>query len=721
MSTKRIEFLRVNHLRGPNIWTYRPVIEAWLDIGDLEDHPSNTLPGFYERLTAMLPGLAVHRCGVGAPGGFLERLREGTWAGHILEHVVLELQNLAGMRTGFGKTRQTSVRGVYKMAFRTRHETVGRAALEAGRDLLHAAIHDIAFDVAANVAQLHELVDEHCLGPSTAHIVEAATERGIPHIRLNDGNLIQFGQGKKQRRIWTAETDQTSAIAEEIASDKDLTKSLLHCSGVPVPEGQLVNTAQEAWEAAQDIGLPVALKPHDGNHGRGVSLDLRTQKDVESAFALAQRKGNGRVIVEQFIPGNEHRFLVVGKRVIAVARGEAAWVTGNGHANIIDLVESQINTDPRRGTTEDAPLNALAPQNGAEIILELERQGFTAYSIPTQGQAVLIQRNGNVAFDITDDVHPSVAAMACLAARTVGLDVAGVDIVLEDASKPLDQQRAAVIEVNASPGLLAHLKPAIGKPRAIGKAIVEHLFGSEPTGRIDLVGITGQKDAHLIARLLAWMLQTQGRSVGLACRDGLYLGQRLVDKRDSTGWNAGQNLLINHELDVAVFEHPPQAILDEGLAYDKCTVGVVTDVSGFEAFSEHYIDSLDKLYSVVRTQVDVILPHGTAVLNAADPQVVELAGLCDGNVIYYGLNAAVPVIAAHRAIGSPVVFYENGKLVLVQGDARVDWIALEDLLAGDLTASEWVLAAVAAAWALGMSPSLIGAGLRTFTKPEKHR
>jgi len=406
--------------------------------------------------------------------------------------------------------------------------------------------------------------------------------------------------------------------------------------------------------------------------------------------------------------------------VIAVAKGEELWVKGDGQANIIDLVESQINTDPRRGTTEDAPLNALAPQHGAEIILELERQGFTAYSVPAKGQQVLIQRNGNVAFDITDEVHPSVAAMARLAAWAVGLDVAGVDMVLEDAAKPLGTQRAAVIEVNASPGLLAHIKPASGQPRAIGKAIVEHLFGAEQSARIDLVGITGQKDTTLIARLLAWMLQTQGRQVGLACCDGLYLGQRLVDERDSSGWDAGQNLLINRELDVAVFEHHPTAILNEGLAYDKCAVGVVTDVSGFEAFSAHHIDSLDKLYSVVRTQVDVILPHGTAVLNAADPQVVEMAGLCDGNVIYYGLNAQVLALAAHRAAGQAVVFFEAGKLVLVQGDARVDWIALEALLANDIETHAWVLAAVAAAWALGMSPSLIGAGLRTFEQNTKN-
>ena len=714
MTTKRIEFLRVTHLRGPNIWTYRPVIEVWVDIGVLEDFPSNTLPGFYERLTTQLPGLSVHRCGVGEPGGFLERLREGTWAGHILEHVVLELQNMAGMRTGFGKTRQTSQRGVYKMAFRTRQEQVGRAALEAGRELVHAAIHDTAFDVAQAVTGLRDLVDRHCLGPSTAHIVEAATERGIPHIRLTDGNLVQLGYGNKQRRIWTAETDQTSAIAEEIASDKDLTKSLLKSCGVPVPQGELVETAEQAWEAAQDIGLPVVIKPIDGNHGRGVSLDLSSRQDIDAAFALAKRKGGGSIIVEQYIPGNEHRLLVVGKRVVAAARGETAWVTGDGQCNIIELVDRQLNTDPRRGSTEDAPLNALAPHEGAEIILELQRQGLTAYSIPAEGQQVLIQRNGNVAFDITDDIHPSVAAVATLAARAVGLDIAGVDMVLEDATRPLAEQRAAVIEVNASPGLLAHLKPARGHPRPIGQAIVEHLFGPTQNARMDVVGITGQVNTTPIARLLSWMLHTQGRKVGLACKDGFYLGERCVEPRDCSDWEHGQNLLINRSVEVAVFEHSPQTILSEGLAYDKCRVGVVTDVSGFEALSEFYIDTSDKLYNVVRTQVDVVLPQGTAVLNAADPQVVEMASLCDGEVIFYGIHPELPALEAHRASGQKVVFAEQDGLILAQGDARVARIVLDRQWIDRPASIESALAAVAAAWGLGMPAELMGVGLHTF-------
>ncbi|WP_296447794.1 cyanophycin synthetase [Rhodoferax sp. UBA5149] len=722
MTTKNIQLLRVTHLRGPNIWTYRPVIEAWVDIGVLEDYPSNTLPGFYERLTALLPALVEHRCGVGEPGGFLERLREGTWAGHILEHVVLELQNLAGMRTGFGKTRQTSVRGVYKLAFRTRQEQVGRAALEAGRDLVMAAIENHSYDVTATVAKLRDMVDSLCLGPSTAHIVEAATARGIPHIRLTDSNLVQLGHGASQRRIWTAETDQTSAIAEEIASDKNLTKSLLQSCGVPVPQGQLVKTAEEAWEAAQDIGLPVVLKPYDGNHGRGVSLDLTSRKDIEAAFLLARRKGGGSVIVEQFIAGNEHRLLVVGKRVVAAARGETAWVTGDGQSNIIELVDSQINTDPRRGEGEDAPLNSLRPHEAAEIILEMERQGFTAYAVPTNGEKVLIQRNGNVAFDVSDHIHPSVAAAAALAARVVGLDIAGVDMVLEDISRPLAEQRGAVVEVNASPGLLAHLKPATGQPRPVGKAIIEHLFGADKNGRIPVVGVTGTQDSTRIARLIAWLLHISGKHVGLACKDGFFLGARQVEAKDCVNWDAGQRLLINRTVDAAVYENSSRMILSEGLAYDKCTVGVVTDVSGFEALTEFYIDDEDRLYNVVRTQIDVILPHGTAVLNAADPQVVEMAPLCDGKVIFYAQDPQLEALTTHRACGERVLFVRDRQIVLALGLEEVALIPLASMKPTKAEKPDMVMAAMAAAWALGVTPELIVAGLRTFeSDPKKNQ
>ncbi len=719
-SKKNIDILRVTHLRGPNIWTYRPVIEAWVDIGELEDFPSNTLPGFYDRLVTLLPSLIEHHCSPGVRGGFLQRVAEGTWAAHILEHVTLELQNLAGMRTGFGKARQTSKHGVYKIAFRTREENVGRAALLAGRELVLAAINDTPFDITAQVAVLREMVDDLCLGPSTAHIVDAATDRRIPHIRLTEGNLVQLGYGIAQRRIWTAETDQTSAIAEEIASDKDLTKSLLKACGVPVPEGSLVRSAEKAWEAAQDIGVPVVVKPYDGNHGRGVSLDLRTQSDVEAAYQLAHRKGGGSaVIVEKYIAGNEHRLLVVGKKMVAAASGESLSVVGDGVSTIDQLANLQINTDPRRGSTEDAPLNIVIPSNTAEVILELERVGLTPESIPAKDQSVLIQRNGNVAFDVTDSVHPTVAAAAALAARVVGLDIAGVDMVLEDITKSMSSQRAAVIEVNASPGLLAHIKPAQGQGRPVGKAIIEHLFHADRDGRIPIVGITGTQNTGRIARLVAWLIHISGKHVGLACDEGLYLDGRQVVASNCAHWEAGQRLLINRSVQAAVFENPSRCILGEGLAYDKCSVGVITDVSWHAELADFDILDAEQTFKVARTQVDVVLPTGTAVLNAADAQVVEMAELCDGKVIFYGTDHTLPAIAAHQQAEERVVFLRNDIIVLAQGLTEVASLPLASLKPAKASKPEMVMAAVAAAWALDIPIELIAAGLRTFESSPK--
>jgi cyanophycin synthetase len=719
-SQKKIDILRVNYLRGPNIWTYRPVIEAWVDIGELEDFPSNTLPGFVERLTAWLPSLVEHECSPGVRGGFLERLHEGTWAAHILEHVSLELQNLSGMRTGFGKARQTSKRGVYKVAFRTRQEQVGRAALHAGRDLLQAAINDTAFDLAASIATLSDMVDSICLGPSTSHIVEAATARGIPHIRLTEGNLVQLGYGCAQRRIWTAETDQTSAIAEEIASDKDLTKSLLQACGVPVPEGELVNNAEAAWTAAQSVGLPVVVKPYDGNHGWGVSLNLHEQAEVHAAFHLAHRKGGGSVIVEKFIPGNEHRLLIVGRKMVAAARGDVLYVTGDGVSTIDRLTELQINSDPRRGWSEDFPLNLVDPKKDEELILELARAGLNADSVPAKDQRVLIQRNGNVALDVTALVHPTVAAAAALAARVVGLDIAGVDMVLQDCALPLSSQRACVIEVNASPGLLSHIKPANGEGQPVGKAIMAHLFDPKENGRIPIVGITGTHNTGRIARLVAWLVHISGKHVGLACSEGLYLDGRRVDARDSTQWDAGQRILINRSVQAAVFENPSATILGQGLAYDKCDVGVVTDVTWLPALSDFDILDAEQTYKVARTQVDVVLPSGTAVLNAAEPQALELAALCDGKVIFYGLSAEHPTLVQQRSVGERAVFLRDGTIVLAQGSTEISLLPLSSLKPTKAAQPEMVMAAVAAAWALGIAPELIGAGLRTFeSNPHK--
>ena len=719
---KDIAILRVNHLRGPNIWTYRPVIETWLDIGELEECPSNKLPGLYERLTAWLPGLIEHRCGVGERGGFLERLRDGTWSGHILEHIVLELQNLAGMKTGFGKTRSTLDPGIYKMAFRTRDETVGRAALQAGHALLMSAINDTPFDLQAKVDELTELVDRYCLGPSTGHIVDAATDRHIPSIRLTEGNLVQLGHGSAQRRIWTAETDRTSAIGESIASDKDLTKTLLASCGVPVPEGSVVRSAAAAWEEAQDIGLPVAIKPVDGNHGRGVSLNLMSEADVHAAYAIAAEEGDSSaVLVERFIPGNEHRLLVVGSKVVAAAKGESLWVVGDGTSTVTQLCDSQINIDPRRGNSEEFPLSPVVPAESDEVMLDLKRQGLTPDSVPQAGQKVLIQLNGNVADDVTDEVHPEVAHVAALAARVVGLDIAGIDLVCEDISRPLEEQRGAIIEVNSSPGLLAHIKPAQGEPRNVGKAIVEHLFAEGETGRIPLVGVTGTTDAALAARLVGTVLNLAGKHVGVANREGLFLDGRQVTAQDGTRFDAGQRLLINRTVQAAVFESNARTILTEGLPYDRCLVGIVTDMGDVADVADLYVRDDDALYNVVRSQVDVVLSDGAAVLNAADERVAALAELSDGAVLYYAPDEANTTLAAHRAGGGRVAFVRNHHIVLAQGSEEMPLLGIDKVKPATAAQPNALLAAALAGWALDVPTDLICAGLRTFDPAGKKK
>ncbi|GAA5169395.1 cyanophycin synthetase [Viridibacterium curvum] len=707
MSKRDIDILEIRALRGPNIWTYRPALEALIDIGELEDAPSNTLPGFYERLSSWLPGLVEHRCSYGERGGFLRRLEEGTWPGHILEHVTIELLNLAGQKVGFGKARSTSKRGVYKVVVRSRQDEVTRAGLLAARDLVMAAIDNKPYDVTAAVARVEELADSLCLGPSTNCIVEAATERRIPSIRLTSGNLVQLGYGARQRRVWTAETDRTSAIAESIASDKDLTKNLLASCGVPVPEGEIVASPEEAWEAAESIGLPVVVKPSDANHGRGVALNLTEKADIEAAFALAEKEGS-EVIVERFVRGDEHRLLVVGGKVVAAARGEAAWVTGDGKQDVLALIESQLNSDPRRGEAEEFPLSKITLQEFPGIVLILQRQGLKPEDVPADGQRVLIQPNGNMAFDVTDKVHPDVAAVVSLAARIVGLDIAGVDLVAEDISRPLAEQRGAIVEVNAGPGLLMHLQPAHGTPRQVGVPIVDHLFPDGDNGRIPLVGVTGAEHTTRVSRLVAWLLHVGGMQAGVACREGLFLDRRKVESADSANWQAGQRLLINRNVQAAVFETPPESILAEGLPYDRCNVGVVTTLQLGDALVPFDVLTTDQLAGVLRTQVDVVLEDGAAVLNADDEAVASLAEYCDGEVIFYSQHPENPRVLEHRESGGRVVLGRDGAIVLCRKDQETPLAARVPQPMGA------TLAAVAAAWALGLTPEAIGSGVDNF-------
>lgn len=716
MSHRDIRFLEVKYLKGPNLWTYRPVIEVWLDIGAFEATPSNQLPGFVERLLSILPGVGHHRCGVGEPGGFRLRLEEGTWIGHILEHVVLELQSLAGMRTGFGKTRQIGENtGRYKMAFRTRHEAVGRVALAHARTLVLAAVNDEPFDIAVTVTELTDMVDALCLGPSTACIVDAATDRRIPSIRLSEGNLVQLGQGIRQRRIWTAETDCTSAIAEYISGDKDLTKSLLASCGVPVPEGRIVGTADDAWERAQEIGLPIVVKPVDGNHGRGVSLDLCDEHHVREAFELASKHGS-EVLVERFVRGNEHRLLVVGGKMVAAARGETATVCGDGISSVQVLIDHQLNSDPRRGLGEEFPLNLVSIEGDGAIQLELIRQGLTPETVPKAGELVLIQRNGNVAIDCTDEVHPSTATLACLATKIIGLDIAGIDLVVEDISKPLETQGGAFVEVNAGPGLLTHLKPAIGQSRPVGHAIVEHLFPRGETGRIPLIGVAGTEGATEIAHLIAWLLRVGGEEVGLLCQDGVFVGRRPLRHRPGLYFEGGQKLLMNRTVTAAVLESHAALLLEEGLPYDRSTLAIVSDLTWTPSLEAYYIEDEVALFDVMRTVVDVVLPEGAAILNADAPGLDRMAQMCDGSVVYFSCSEHSPVVEAHRAQGGAAIFLKGAEVVQATGQLSCVLFSLEDLSrdARTVLSITSMLAGVATAWVLGMAPDLMTTAIETY-------
>jgi cyanophycin synthetase len=721
MNKRDIVIKSTTYLRGPNIWTYCAIIEAVVDIGDLEESPSNTVPGLYERLTTWLPSLVEHRCSPGVHGGFLMRLKEGTWPCHILEHVTLALQDLAGVPGyGFGRARETEERGVYKVMVSGWEEKVTLAALYMGRDLVMAAIDDLPYDLEGELDKLKDLAQDLCLGPSTASMVLAADERTIPAIRLSEGNLVQFGYGAKQRRIWTAETDQTSAIAETISRDKGLTKQLLETCGVPIPTGRAVESAADAWEAALDLGLPVVVKPVDGNHGRGVFINLESRTEIEAAYEVAVDEGSG-VLVEKFIRGNEHRLLIVGGKLAAAAKGRTASVIGDGQQTVQELITSQINSDPRRGRGEEQPLNPVRIDSAAR--LELTRQGFDAQSVIPEGKEVLIQRNGNVAFDCTDEVHPDIIAMAALAAQAVGLDVAGIDLVAEDISKPLSAQGGAIVEVNAGPGLLMHLKPAEGLSRPVGRAIIDHIFPGDENGCIPLVGVTGSTGTGNIARLTAHLLNAHGWRTGLANTDGLYVGTRRLFAGDAANWDQARRLLLNKEVQAAVIENNGMEILTKGLAYDRCSVGIVTNVMYSETFKHpevafHAFETAEDLIKVYRSQVDVVWPHGVGVLNAEDPHVASMAQYCDGSIIFYSPSSDSPVISTHLAEGKRAVFIDQNIVITADGASRQKLISLNELSAyadpQNTEARRELLAAVAAAWALGVLSETIQNGLRSF-------
>lgn len=699
---------RLRALRGPNLWSRHTAIEAIVSCTEPEQDIAQ-LAGFEARLRARFPEI-----------GFLQHAGQGSSISlaHVLQYAALGLQSCAGCQVTFSRTIATLETGTYQVVVEYTEEAVGRLAFELAESLCHAALHDTPFELTQALALLRDLDEDERLGPSTGAIVNAALARGIPLRRLTAGSLVQFGWGSRQRRIQAAETDASSAIAEAIAQDKDLTKMLLHAAGVSVPFGRSVTTAEEAWAAAQEIGSAVVVKPRDGNQGKGVAVNLSSREQVMAGFAAAAEISDD-VIVERFIPGHDFRLLVVGNQLVAAARRDPPNVIGDGEHSIRALVE-QVNSDPRRGEGHATSLTKIRFDDIA--LATLEKQGFSADDIPEKGARVVLRNNANLstggtATDVTDDVHPELAAAAVAAAQTVGLDICGIDVVCETVQKPLDEQGGGIVEANAAPGLRMHLQPSFGKGRPVGEAMVATLFGEGDDGRIPVVAVAGTNGKTTTVRLISHLLTQSGLRVGMTNTDGVYVNGRRTDSGDCSGPRSARNVLLHPDVDAAVFETARGGVLREGLAFDRCAVAVITNIGMGDHLGLAFINTVEDLSVVKRVIVENVAATGMAVLNAADPMVVAMASACPGAVTFFAQDVHHPVMATHRVQGKRVVFVEGGDIVLAEGseEIRLPLAAIPLTRNGALGFQvENTMAAVGALWALGQDWDSIRAGLSSF-------
>ncbi|MGD9669936.1 MAG: cyanophycin synthetase [Hyphomicrobiaceae bacterium] len=703
-----MEVSRVRALRGPNLWSRQTAIEAIVSCSDAECVIAN-VPGFEMRLRQRFPQIGVFDTS--------GQLAEITMA-HALAFAALGLQAQAGCPVTFCRTTPTVERGNYQVVVEYTEEEVGRLAFELALDLCRASVEDTPFDLAGALTRLRELDEDVRLGPSTAAIVRAAVLRGIPYRRLTTGSLVQFGWGSRQRRIQAAEVDSTSAIAESIAQDKELTKRLLDAAGVPVPKGRPVSSAEDAWAAACEIGLPVVVKPRDGNQGKGVIVNVETREQLLSAYRSASEYSD-QVLIERYLPGHDFRILVVGDKVVAAARREPPHVIGDGVHTVRELLD-MVNSDPRRGAGHATSLTRIRLDNIA--LARLAAQQLTPDSVPEKGLRVIMRNNANLsaggtATDVTDDVHPDFAARAVAAAQMIGLDIAGVDVVCDSVLKPLEEQGGGIVEVNAAPGLRMHLSPSYGKGRAVGKAVIADMFADGEDGRIPVVAVTGTNGKTTTVRLIAHILATDGLRVGMTSTDGVYIEGLRIDTGDCSGPRSARNVLLHPDVDAAVFETARGGLLREGLAFDRCDVAVVTNIGTGDHLGLNYIITLEDLAVLKRVIVQSVANDGMAVLNAADPIVAKMAQDCPGSVIFFAADSHHPVMATHRAQGKRVVYVEGNAIVCAEGGMRhrLSLAEIPMTLGGTVRFQvENAMAATAAAWALDIDWGVIRASLASF-------
>jgi len=721
-----LSFMRLLDLRaleGPNIFCLRPVLVARLDLGRYAEVNTRELAGFGEKLMASLPGLKDHHCSRGYEGGFQERLLEGTYLGHVVEHVALELLWLAGEEVSYGKTRATQMPGVVEIILEYRCRKAAETALSMAVDLVLSLLENKEYNVQANLKRLKEVLDKYSLGPSTEALVAACRRRGIPVRPLGEGSLLQLGYGCRSRRIWATITENTSSIAVDIAGDKALTKKLLQEFGLPVPRGLVVESPEEAVGAARKLGFPVVIKPLRGNQGKGVFTNLK--KDAEVRRAYREAAAYGPVLVEEHLSGRQYRLLVVKGKFIAASERTPAKVLGDGQHSIKELIEL-ANLDPARGEGHDRPLTKL-PLDSLTLFT-LKRQGWTLEDIPPEGAIVLLRESANLstggtAIDVTDKVHPYNAGLAVEAARIIGLDVAGVDIVCPDISRPLNFTGGGIIEVNAAPGIRMHHFPLSGQPRNVAAAIVESLFPPGDDGRIPIISVTGTNGKTTTSRLIAYILGLTGLTVGLTTTDGIYIGGRLVERKDAAGPASARRVLADRRVEVAVLETARGGILRAGLAYDRADVGIVLNVSE-DHLGQYGVETLEDLAHVKSLVVEAVKEDGFSVLNADDPLTLRMRSKARGKIILFSLDGNNPAVVEHLARGGMAVYTQAGYIFIARGSLKKKLIAVpavtctfKGLARHNL---QNALAAVAACWALNIPFPAIARGLREFGRVPEH-
>ncbi len=702
-------------LRGPNFYARFPVTLLIVDIGELEDRPSDLIPGLPARIKAVMPTLYSHRCSPGRPGGFFERLDRGTWAGHIVEHVALELQTLAGMDVGFGKTRETTRRGVYSVVYRHRDEECGLIAGRRAVEVLDRLIEGKGVDLEPILQELRETRERNLLGPSTRAIVDAAAARGVPVLRLNSQSHVMLGHGVKQRHIQASMTGRTTALSVAIAADKEWTKRLLEEAGIPVPSGKSADSREAAARVAAELSYPVVVKPLDGNHGRGITTNVKDEAELARAYEIATEH-HDRVVVERFLVGKDHRLLVIGGRLVAAARRDPAAVVGDGVHTVAQLVDL-VNHDPRRGFGHERTLTRIAVDENSERMLRIAN--LTLTDVPEAGREVVLKSTANLstggtATDVTDEVAPAVRLMAERVAAIVGLDVMGIDVVAPHLRAPLEETGGGIVEVNAGPGLRMHLDPTRGTARPVGDPIVDTLFADD--GRIPIVAVTGTNGKTTTVRLIAHILKLSGAHVGIASTSGVEVDNQVILRGDYSGPTGAQTVLREPAVTHAVLEVARGGILRRGLGFERCDVGVLLNV-GRDHIGEGEIHNLDDLLRLKATVPDAA---GSAVLNADDERVLSLKPKLEGKVILTSLDPRNPALASHLEDDptNVVVTVHRDAIVLRRDRAEFRIAALRDVpLTLDGKARFNIhnaIAAVGAACALGLSEETVRAGLMTF-------